>query len=77
MKETVITAGRKKLELWILVGCMIVAYILNVIGIIKYSSPAKELITQIPLVLLVGLILYGLSGLLRGLFYLIFKSWRK
>ena len=77
MKETVITPGRKKRELYILLFCTIAAYLLNVVGIIKYGSPAKELITQLPLVLLVALILYLALALVRIIIYLISKIWKK
>jgi hypothetical protein len=77
MKETVITSRFKKQELYILLACTIVAYALNIIGIIKYSSPAKELITKIPLVLLIALLIYTTLAVLRIIYFLINKLWKK
>ncbi len=77
MKETVITPGRKKRELYLLLSSLIAAYILNIIGIIKYGSPAKELVTQLPLVLLVALIIYLALAILRIVYFMISKIWKK
>ena len=50
-KDTTITAAIKKRELIIFVVSFAAAYILNVIGIIQHKSPARELITQLHVVL--------------------------
>ena len=74
-RDTTITATTKRRELIIFVVCFAAAYILNVIGIIQNSSPAKELITQLHVVLLVSLVLYGLVAIFRILYYLISRLW--
>lgn len=77
MKDTLITTGRKKRELYVLLACTIAAYILNIIGIIKYGSPVKELVTQVPLVLLISLIIYIVLAVLRIAWYYLSKLWNK
>jgi hypothetical protein len=77
MKETVITPGRKKRELFVLLACTIGAFVLNVIGIIKFNTPAKELVTQIPLVLLLSLVIYALVAVLRIIAFLVSRIWIK
>jgi len=74
-KDTTITAAIKKREVIIFVVSFAVAYILNVIGIIQHKSPAKELITQLHVVLLVALVIYGIVIILRVLYYLISRLW--
>jgi len=70
MKETVITPGMKKRELIILLVCFIAAYVLNVVGIVKYNAPAIELVSQLHVVLAVSLVIYVLVAVFRGLLYL-------
>ena len=74
-RDTTITATTKKRELIIFVVCFTAAYILNIIGIIQNSSPAKELITQLHVVLLVSLVIYGIVAIFRVLYYLISRLW--
>ena len=74
-KDTTITAAIKKRELIIFVVSFAAAYILNVIGIIQNKSPVKELITQLHVVLLVTLVIYGIVIILRALYYLISRLW--
>lgn len=65
----------KKRELIIFLLCFAAAYILNIIGIIKHDAPARELVTQLHLVLLIALIFYGAVVILRVLYYLISRLW--
>ena len=75
LRDTTITAVQKKRELIIFLVCFLAAYLLNVIGIIQHKSPAKELITQLHVVLLVAGVFYGTVILLRALYYLISRFW--
>lgn len=75
MKDTIITAAMKKRELIIFLLCFALAYAMNIIGIIKHAAPARELVTQLHLVLLIALILYGAVVILRLLYYLISRLW--
>jgi hypothetical protein len=75
LNDTTITILQKRRELIIIVACFLAAYLLNVIGIIQHKSPAKELITQLHVVLLVSLVFYGTVILLRVLYHLISRLW--
>ena len=74
-RDTTISASMKRRELMIFGICFLVAYILNVIGIIQNQAPAKELVTEFHVVLLVALILYGIVAILRVLYYLVSRLW--
>jgi arginine exporter protein ArgO len=76
-RDTTITSAMKKRELWILAICLIAAYVLNIIGIIANGSPVKELITELHVVLLVGLVFYGVVVVLRILYYLVSRLWTR
>lgn len=75
LRDTTITAGQKKRELIIILVCFLAAYVLNVIGIIQHNSPAKELITQLHVVLLIAAVFYATVIVLRILYYLISRLW--
>ena len=74
-RDTTITAIVKRRELIIFGVCFLGAYLMNVIGIIQNHSPAKELITQLHVVLLVSGVFYGVVVLLRVLYHLISRLW--
>ena len=75
LNDTTITALQKRRELIIIVACFLAAYLLNVIGIIQHKSPAKELVTQLHVVLLVSLVFYGTVIILRILYHMISRLW--
>jgi len=75
LRDTTVTAAQKKRELLILLVCFLAAYVLNVIGIIQHQSPAKELITQIHVVLLLAAVFYGMVIVLRILYFLLSRLW--
>ncbi len=68
-KDTVITARQKKNEAWILFACFAGAFIFNVVGIIKFQTPAKEILTQLHIVLILGIFFYIISGIVRLIVY--------
>ncbi len=74
-KDTTLTATSKKRELIIFLICFVAAFILNVIGVLTYNSPGKELFTQIHVVILITLVFYGIVILFRVLYYLISRLW--
>jgi len=76
-RDTTISAASKKREFIIFLSCFIGAYILNVIGIIQHQSPAKELFTQLHVVLLVSLVVYGVVIFLRILYHLVSHLWMR
>lgn len=73
LKDTVITADKKKYELLILLYCFIGANIFNLVGIIMYGSPAIELLTQLHIVLLLSLGFYFIVGVFRVLYWSVTK----
>jgi hypothetical protein len=75
--DTTITGAMKKRELIIFLLCFLGAYLLNVIGIIKHHTPARELFTQLHVVLLVALVMYGAVIILRVLYYLVSRLWTR
>jgi len=77
LKDTVITASRKKRELLILLYCFIGANIFNLVGIIIYSTPATELFTQLHIVLLVSLGFYIVVVFFRILYWSVAKLIKK
>lgn len=76
-KDTTISAASKRKEFFIFLSCFIGANVLNVIGIIQNQSPAREVITQLHIVLLVSLFLYGLVIVLRVLYYMLSRLWTR
>ena len=70
-KDTVITANNKRREAWILLACFAGAFIFNIVGIIKFQSPAKEIITQLHIVLILSVFFYVLTGTVRFIYYLL------
>ena len=71
MKDTVITAKRKKRELLMLLGSFIFAFLMNVYAILKYKQPLKELLTQMHVVVMLSLFIYGTMLLVRILWWLL------
>ncbi|MDR2119256.1 MAG: hypothetical protein LBP64_00060 [Tannerella sp.] len=65
MKDIVFTAKQQRCEIAWLSVCIVASFILNVIAIIIYRTEWKELWTQIVWVLFIGMILYGLSVVVR------------
>lgn len=69
MKNTVITARRKKIELLTLLVCFIIGNLANLYAIISYKTPFSEMLTSIFYVLAFSCMLYAFWTLLRLLFY--------
>lgn len=65
MKDTVITADVKRRELWILLGCFVVANVVNWVAIIKFATPWYEVFSQIGYVVVTTCILYIQLWVLR------------
>ncbi|HDR67734.1 MAG TPA: hypothetical protein ENN61_01660 [Bacteroidaceae bacterium] len=75
MKDTLITSKIKKREIVVFIICFVAAYILNVVGIIYYKSPAIELVTQLHVVLILAIIFYLAIIILRVLYLLLSRLW--
>lgn len=69
MKDTIITARRKKVEFITLLICFIVANLVNLYAIIAYHAHFKELITSIFYIIIFTFVLYVFWSILRILFY--------
>lgn len=69
MKNTVITARRKKIELLTLLACFIIGNLANLYAIISYETPFSEMLTSFFYVLVFSGVLYVFWTILRILFY--------
>ena len=69
MKNTVITARRKKIELLTLLACFIIGNLANLYAIISYQTPFSEMLTSFFYVLAFSGVLYVFWTILRILFY--------
>ncbi len=69
MKNTVITARRKKIELLTKLECKILGNLANLYAIISYETPFSEMLTSFFYVLAFSGVLYVFWTILRILFY--------
>ena len=69
MKNTVITARRKKIELLTSLACFIIGNLANLYAIISYETPFSEMLTSFFYVLAFSGVLYVFWTILRILFY--------
>ena len=69
MKNTVITARRKKIELLTLLACFIIGNLANLYAIISYETPFSEMLTSFFYVLAFSGVLYVFWTILRIMFY--------
>jgi presenilin-like A22 family membrane protease len=77
MKPTVISPETKKNELIIISLCFIVALIFNIVSIIKFETSWKELFTQIHVVLILTVLFYVIILILRILYRVAKRLFRK
>ena len=68
MKNTVITARRKKIELLTLLACFIIGNLANLYAIISYETPFSEMLTSFFYVLAFSGVLYVFWTIRRSLF---------
>ena len=76
MKDSIITAKRKKIELITFLVCFIVANLINLYAINTYDTPIKELYTQIGYICIVSIIIYLIWSVLRIIFYSVIKLFK-
>ena len=69
MKDTVLTARRKKIEIITLLVCFVLANLVNLYAIIAYNRSMMEMITSIFYIIIFAFVLYACWTLLRLLFY--------
>ena len=70
MKDTLVTAQRKKTELLTLLVCFGIAFLLNVGCIIFYHTPFSEIFSQIGYVLVITVALYLIWTAIRLIVWL-------
>ena len=70
MKDSVITAKRKKTELLTALVCFGIAFLINVGSIIYYETPFVEVFTQLGFVLVIALGLYLIWTAIRLIIWL-------
>lgn len=71
MKDTLITAQRKKKELVTALVCLALSFLLNIVCIIVYKTPFREVFTQLGYVVAIAVGLYVLWTAVRLLIRLI------
>lgn len=76
-KDSTISAAAKRREVIIFAIAFAIGFIMNVIGIIQHKTPAVELFTQLHVVLLIALLLYGLVAVLRIFYHLVMQLWNR
>ena len=69
MKDTIVTARRKKIELITLLVCFVVSNLIHLYAIIAYHAPFTEMITAISYIIIFTFVIYACWGILRLLFY--------
>ena len=62
MKDTIVTARRKKIELITLLVCFVVSNLLHLYAIIAYHAPFTEMITSIFYIIIFTFCCFMLSG---------------
>ena len=70
MKDTLITAKRKKTELLTALACLGIAFLINVVCIIWFHTPFYEVFTQIGYVFVIALGLYLIWTAIRLIVWL-------
>lgn len=76
MKDLVIKGKWIKRELIVLLVLLLVSVITNAVGIIKHDTEWIEMLSQLHVVVLLTMVLYVLTGLIRILIYLIIMPFR-
>ena len=77
MKDTIITARRKRIEVITFLICFILANLANLYAVIAYKTPAIELLTSLGYVLALALFFYIVWCLVRLAFYGLRSLFRK
>lgn len=62
MKDTIVTARRKKIELITLLICFVVSNLIHLYAIIAYHAPFTEMITSIFYIIIFAFVLYAFGG---------------
>lgn len=73
MKDITISGKKIKLEIIIWVCCLCASVLINIYAIVKYNNSWWELLTQLPIVLLISFMIYFFTGIIRFGIYSIHK----
>ncbi|MCF8224184.1 MAG: hypothetical protein K9J25_13695 [Bacteroidales bacterium] len=76
MKDLVIKGKWIKRELIVLLVLLLVSVITNAVGIIKHDTEWIEMLSQLHVVVLLTMVLYVLTAIIRILIYLIIMPFR-
>lgn len=74
MKDTLLTARRKKTEIYTFLTCFIIANLIHVYAIITYKASFMELFTSFFYVLAFTIVLYIVWSVIRLGFYALRKG---
>ena len=77
MKDIVITGKMIRREIYILLGCFVAAFLVNVGAIIAYDRPWVELVSQIGFVFFITGGIYVLLAVFRLIVWLVAKIFKK
>ena len=77
MKDIIIKASHIRRELWVLLGCLVVAYGMNIYAVIHYVRPAKELYMTIGYVIVTAIVIYLLLWVVRLIVLLFVRLFTK
>ena len=69
MKDTIVTGGRKKIELISVLVCFVIAFLINVYAVITYRAPLSELFWSLGYVVATTVALYVVWVALRLIVY--------
>lgn len=69
MKDTIITSKRKKTEIIAILVSFLLAVIMNIYAILRFDTNWNELLTKIHFILLISLIFYFTTIILRLLYH--------
>lgn len=67
MKDIVIKGKFIRRELFVLLACFVVAFIMNVVAVFVYDRPLVEIVSQIGYVVVITACIYALLAVLRGI----------
>lgn len=65
MKDITITVKRQKTEILYLIISFVLAFCLNILGIVIYKTEWQELYTQLYKVLILGFVIYAILAVFR------------
>jgi len=65
MKDIIIPGRRITRELLILIGCIVIALVVNIYAILKYKTEWKELVTTLHITIALGVVIYIVLGISR------------